>query len=58
MAGITKNTPRDVVPVSSWYEKDPPLGNPPDIIVKVSALVRDARALEKADIPGSTVDCP
>ncbi|WP_084545549.1 amidohydrolase [Cupriavidus malaysiensis] len=38
MAGITKDTPRDVVPGQSWYEKDDRTGEPTGFISEVPAL--------------------
>ncbi|MGJ4881833.1 amidohydrolase [Bradyrhizobium sp. HKCCYLRH1065] len=49
MAGITKDTPRDVVPGSSWYEKDPN-GEPTGFISEVPALFAVLKTLEKHGI--------
>jgi predicted amidohydrolase YtcJ len=50
MAGITKETPRDVVPGVSWYEKDPTTGEPTGYICEVPALFAVLETLEKHGI--------
>lgn len=50
MAGITKDTPRDVVPGASWYEKDPVTGEPTGFIVEVPAVFAVLQALAKFGI--------
>ncbi|MFX4493737.1 amidohydrolase family protein, partial [Acinetobacter baumannii] len=35
MVGVTRDTPRDVVPGQSWYEKDPTTGEPTGYISEV-----------------------
>jgi predicted amidohydrolase YtcJ len=50
MAGIDKNTPRDVVPGSSWFEKDPKTGEPTGFMSEPPALFVALEALEKHGI--------
>ena len=50
MAGIGKNTPRDVVPGASWFEKDPQTGEPTGYICEVPAIFAALQALEKRGI--------
>lgn len=50
MAGVTKNTPRDVVPGASWYEKDPTTGEPTGFICEAPALFAVLEALAKHGI--------
>ncbi|MGQ0681858.1 amidohydrolase [Bradyrhizobium sp.] len=50
MAGITQDTPRDVVPDSSWFEKDPKTGEPTGFLCEPPALFVALEALEKRGI--------
>jgi predicted amidohydrolase YtcJ len=50
MAGIDKNTPRDVVPGSSWFEKDPKTGEPTGFMSEPPALFATLEAFEKLGI--------
>jgi predicted amidohydrolase YtcJ len=50
LAGITKDTPRDVVPGASWYEKDPTTGEPTGYICEVPALFAVLQKLAKHGI--------
>jgi predicted amidohydrolase YtcJ len=47
LAGITRDTPRDVVPGASWFEKDPKTGEPTGFICEVPAIFAAIEALEK-----------
>ncbi|HMK88405.1 MAG TPA: amidohydrolase [Methylocystis sp.] len=50
MAGIDKNTPRDVVPGASWFEKDAKTGEPTGFMSEPPALFATLEAFEKRGI--------
>lgn len=56
MAGITKDTPRDVVPGASWFEKDPKTSEPTGFICEPPAFFVALEALEKHGIRPYGID--
>lgn len=50
LAGITKDTPRDVVPGASWFEKDTKTGEPTGFICEPPAFFLALEAMEKRGI--------